>query len=100
MSTIITPEYARKHSRIDYNSAEDEIIEDYILSAEGVVLSDIDRTLEDCYEQFDERQWAMLKHAVLFLTDVGYEHRTPVSHGNMYIVPYTYEALIKPLMNL
>jgi len=95
---IVTLAEIKAHTRIDSN-AEDSLLELYAESAEETCLSMIDRTLDEVCELFDGIP-ASLKHAVLMLVDHSYAQRSPASPQQLYNVPYTIDALLKPLMNL
>ena len=95
---IVTLEDIRLHTRID-STAEDDILTLYADSAEATVLNLMERTIEDLYDEYGEIP-APIKHAVLMLVDHSYAQRSPASIQNLYSVPYTLDALIKPYMNL
>lgn len=79
--------------------AEHDILCMYGESAEDTVMNTLNRTVEDLVEVYGHVP-APVKHAALMLTDVSYQHRSPVSPQNMSIVPYTYDLLLKPYMKL
>ena len=98
MMNIVTLEEVKAHARID-ESAEDDILMLYAESAEETVLNLCNRTLEDLYDEY-EKIPAAIRHAVLMLIAHSYNQRQPATMQNLYTVPYTLEALIKPYMIL
>lgn len=95
---ILTIEEIKAHTRID-SDAEDEMLEIYGASAEETVLNLLGRTLDEVETEYGEVPVAV-KHAMLMLVDHSYQMRSPVTTANLYAVPYTLEALIKPYMRL
>ena len=99
---FLTMEYITAHSRFDdirEQTAEASLIELYAEAAEDTVLNYIDRTIEDLYEQYGKIP-APIIQAALLLVDNSYQHRSPSSMSNMYRVEYSFDALVKPYMNL
>lgn len=88
----------KEHLRIteDY---EDAILTTYGDSAEETVLNYLGYSYEDLLEKYGNVPTA-IKHATLMLVDVSYQQRSPISASNMYMVPYTFDILIKPYMQL
>lgn len=78
---------------------EDEVLEEYGESAEETVLNALGRTYEDIVEMYGDIP-APVRHASLMLCDLSYQHRSPISGQNMYLVPYTFDLLLKPYMKL
>lgn len=102
MMQIINLEYIKAHSRIDEireETFEQDLLELYGESAEATILNMLNRTLESIYEEYGDIP-APIKHACLFLVDHSYSQRSPVTMNNLYTVPYTLDALIKPYMIL
>jgi len=95
---IVTLAEIKAHTRIDSN-AEDTLLELYGNAAEETVLALLERTLDDIYDEYACIP-IRLKQAVLLLVDNSYANRSAVSPTQLYNVPYTLEALIKPLMSL
>jgi len=95
---IVTLAEIKAHTRIDSN-AEDTMLTLYGDSAEEVVLSILDRDLDDIVDEYGSIPKA-IKHAVLMLVDHSYAQRSPASVQQLYAVPYTIEACVKPYMNL
>lgn len=94
----LTLEYIKQHSRIDYD-CEDDILILYGDSAEKTVLNYCNRSIESIYEEYGEVP-APLYQAALMLVDLAYQYRSPISPANAYVIPYTFEVLIKPYMYL
>ena len=94
----LTLEYIKAHSRIDYN-AEDTLLELYGNAAEEMVLNTLSRTYDDVLEEYGEVP-APLYQAALMLVDLSYQQRAPISMQNLYVVPYTFDFLVKPYMRL
>lgn len=98
----LTIDYIKQHSRIDYD-CEDALLEVYGEAAEETVMNIIRRDYDEIVEKFgttDKPVPAALIHASLVLVDLSYTQRSPVSQQNMYIVPYTFDMLVKPYMKL
>ena len=98
MMQILTLEDIKKHTRID-DDLDDELLEIYGESAEELVLQLCNRTIESLYEQYG-RIPGNIRLACLMLTAHSFTHREPASIQNLYTVPYTLDALIKPYMIL
>lgn len=101
---ILTLEYIKQHSRIDYD-CEDELLGLYGDAAEVVLAQHLGRgkTVDDMVdsltEEFGEVPAAIMQ-AALMLVDVSYQYRSPISPSNIYVVPYTFDILVKPFMIL
>ena len=96
----LTLERIKQQCRIEQDfTDEDDVLEDYGESAEETVLNTLNRTYEDIVEVYGKIP-APIRHASLMLVDVSYQHRNPVSGQNMYLVPYTFDLLLKPYMRL
>lgn len=91
-------DYIKLHSRIDYND-EDGLLELYADSAEQTVLNYLNRTYEDVVETWGAVP-EPVRQATLMLVDLSYQQRSPVSQQNMSVVPYGFDALLKPYMRL
>lgn len=95
----MTVEYARTHSRIDYND-EDALLELYLNAAEEAVLNYIDRTYEEVIEIYGEIP-ANLYRAALLATDTSYQFRSLVAQGNLSPVPHgTFDSILRKYMKL
>ena len=95
----MTVEYARTHSRIDYND-EDALLELYLNAAEEAVLNHIGRTYEEMIEIYGEIP-ANLYKAALMATDTSYQYRSLVVQGNISSVPYgNFDSMLREYMKL
>ena len=101
---ILTLEYIKQHSRIDYD-CEDELLGLYGDAAEVVLAQHlgrgktVDEMVDSLTEEFGEVPAAIMQ-AALMLVDVSYQYRSPISASNIYVVPYTFDILVKPFMIL
>lgn len=87
------------HLEQDFHD-EDDMLELYGESAEEVVMEYTRRSYEEIMEKYKSVP-ANLKHASLLLVDLSYQNRSPVSAGNMSVIPYgNIDALIKPYCKL
>lgn len=88
----------KNHLRVteDY---EDDLLTVYGDSAEETVLNVLNTTYEELIEEYTTVP-TPIKHASLMLVDISYQMRAPVTPQNMYLVPYTFDLLIKPYMIL
>jgi DNA mismatch repair protein MutS len=83
-------------SRID---SDEQILELYGSSAEETLLTYIGRTYEDLVAEYTKVPDRII-HATLMLVDVSYQYRNPMSIHSMFIVPYTFDMLVKPFVKL
>lgn len=102
--TILTLEYIRAHSRIDTN-AEDSLLTLYGNAAEETIASYLNRgkTVNEMVSSLTEEYGAVpsaIMQAALMLVDVSYQYRAPVGPANAYVIPYTFDILVKPYMIL
>lgn len=88
----------KAHLRIteDY---EDELLTLYGNSIEETMLILMGRSYEEVIEEYGSVP-ANIKHASLFLMEVSYKHRAPITPENMYLVPYTFDLMVKPYVRL
>ena len=99
---LLTVEYIKEHSRIDFD-CEDALLELYGDSAEETVASvlnrgkTVDAMITSLEEEYGQVPSAII-HAALMLVDVAYQQRSPVSPGNLSVVPYTFDMIVKPYM--
>lgn len=97
---MVTLEEVKKQCRIDDDiTTEDDVLTLYGDSAEETVVCMLNRTIEDLFATYGDIP-SPVKHAVLMLAAHSYAHREPASVQNLYTVPYTLDALIKPYMIL
>lgn len=94
----LTLEFIKAHSRIDYD-CEDDLLELYGESAETTVLNHINRSYDDLVEAFGTVPKPIMQ-ATLMLVDVSYQYRSPVNATSVSVVPYTFDILLKPYMQL
>ena len=96
----LTLERIKQQCRIEQDfTEEDELLEMYGESAEEATLNALGRTYEDIVESYGKIPMPIV-HASLMLVDTSYQHRSPISGQNMYLVPYTFDLLLKPYMKL
>lgn len=98
----LTIDYIKQHSRIDFD-CEDALLQLYGEAAEETVLNVINRTYDDVVETFgtkDKKVPAALIQASLLLVDTSYTQRSPVSPQQLYVIPYSFDMLVKPYMKL
>ena len=87
----LTVSLIKSHSRIEYD-CEDELLELYGEAAEETILNICSRTYEELKAMgTDNKMPAPIIQASLMLVDHSL---------NMASVPYTFDTLIKPYMNL
>ena len=101
---ILTLNYIKQHSRIDYD-CEDELLELYGNAAENVLAQHLGRgkTVDDMVESLTDEYGevpAAVMQAGLMLVDVSYQYRSSVNNTSIYTVPYTFDLLVKPYMIL
>ena len=94
----LTINWIKQHSRIDFN-CEDDLLELYGNAAEQTVLNICNRSYENIMETYGEVP-APLFVAALQLVEVAYTHRSPDAIQQPYLVPYTFDAMVKPYMRL
>ena len=94
----LTIDWIKQHSRIDFN-CEDDLLELYGGAAEQTVLNICNRSYENIMETYGEVPTPLFV-AALQLVEVSYTQRAPISQQNMYQVPYTFDAMVKPYMRL
>lgn len=96
----LTLEKIKAQCRIEQDfHDEDDVLGMYGESAEETVLNALGRTYEDVVEVYGKIP-APVRHASLMLVDLSYQQRSPISGQNMYLVPYTFDLLLKPYMKL
>lgn len=95
---LTTLDYIRAHTRID-DDADLALLSLYADSAEEQALNYMGRTAADLITDYGTTPKSVV-HAICMLTEHAWVHRNPVSDRNMYEVPYTITALLKPYMIL
>lgn len=97
--TIITLDDIKRHTRID-TDAEDELLTLYGDAAERTVQNYLQRDWAEMETLYRGTWLQPVRTATLMLVAHFYERREPVSNANMYSVPYTFDAILKPYMRL
>lgn len=102
----LTLELMKAHLRIDDNY-EDEYLEVLGESAETTVLNYIGRSYEELMANYgvpggngEKKVPSPIVEASLMLCTNSYENRGVASIGALYMVPYGFDARIKPYMKL
>lgn len=96
--TFLTLETIKAHSRI-VGTLEDSVLTIYANAAEATVLNVCNTTYEALIQKY-ETVPAPLVQAALMLVDTAYTYRAPINPTNLYLVPYTFDMLVKPYMIL
>ena len=94
--------YIKQHSRICCDG-EDGVLELYGASAEKTVMNYLERDYDDIVGTFGTDEQPVpepIRQATLMLVDVSYMQRSPVTVQNLYLVGYSFDALLKPYMRL
>lgn len=94
----LTLDWIKKHSRIDFD-CEDDVLELYGEDAEETVLNLIGRSYDEMISIYGEMP-KPLYVAALMLVEVSYNHRSPVTQQQLYIVPDSFDMKVKPYMRL
>ena len=96
---FLTLDYIRQHSRID-GSCEAEILNLYGEAAEDTVLNYIGMTFDELKAAHGGTVPKPVVQAALLLVDTSYQYRSPITPGNVSLVPYTFDLLLKPYVKL
>ena len=94
----LTLDWIKKHSRIDFD-CEDDLLELYGEDAEETVLNLIGRSYDEMISIYGEMP-KPLYVAALMLVEVSYNHRSPVTQQQLYIVSDSFDMKVKPYMRL
>lgn len=94
----LSVEAIRKQCRIEH-CQEDDKLEAYGASAEQAILNLCDRTFEEFIEEYGMIP-APVRHASLLLAQHFYDHPGIAEQGNLSVIPYTFDLLVKPYMKL
>lgn len=103
---FITLSEIKEQCRIeDEFTLEDARLTSYGLSAESTLAQYMGRgkSVDSMVASFEEEYGEVpepVRNAALMLVNVWYKHRTPVEGVSLSQVPYTFELLIKPYMEL
>ena len=97
---ILTLELIKLKCRIEPSmTEEDKLLEHYGNAAEETVLNYCNRSLESIYEEYGSIPAAIVEGCLLLVAN-SYRHGEPSSITNLYQVPYTFDAIVKPYMIL
>lgn len=97
---ILTLELIKAQCRIEPEmTEEDALLKLYGNAAEETVLNYCNRSLESIYEEYGSIPAAITQGCLLLVAN-SYKNREPASMTNLYLVPYTFDALVKPYMIL
>ena len=96
---FLTLDYIQKHSRID-GSCEAEVLNLYGEAAEDTVLNYIGLTFDELKAKYNNTVPKPIVQAALMLVDTSYQYRSPITPGNISLVPYTFDLLLKPYVKL
>lgn len=103
---FITLAEIKQQCRIESDfTLEDDRLTSYGLSAESTLAQYMGRgkSVTAMIASFTEEYGEVpedIKNAALMLVNVWYKHRVPVENVSLSAVPYTFEYLIKPYMEL
>ena len=78
---------------------EDDWLEETGEAEEEAMLNLLGRSYENLIETYGKVPPTIVK-STLELVDISYQHRSPVSQQNMYLVPYTFDMRVKPYIKL
>ena len=98
---FLTFDQIKAQLRLDDEQATEEhdILMLYGETAEEMVLSTCNRTMEDIVEQYGNVPKALVQ-AGLMLVAQSYQHREPASPQNLYVVQDAFDMMVKPYMRL
>lgn len=101
---ILTLDLIKSHSRIEID-AEDSLLQLYGNAAEEVLANYLNRgdTVTELVESLTTQYGGIpsaIIQAALMLVDTSYQYRAPITPGNINVVPYTFDILVKPYMIL
>lgn len=91
-------DYIKAHSRIDFD-CEDAELELLACSAEDAILNLCGRSAQDFIAEYNEIPNALYL-AALQLTEHFYTNRGIVQPGNLSVIPYSFDILLKPYIKL
>jgi uncharacterized phage protein (predicted DNA packaging) len=89
----------KKHSRTDDFDEDDTLIEAYLKAAEEVVINEIGQSVEDLQEAYTDVPRS-IEIAIMQIAAHWYNTREAVATTQMYMVPATIKALLKPYTKL
>mgnify|MGYP003558710570 CR=1 FL=1 len=97
----LTFEQIKQQLRLDDEQAELEHtrLEGMAMAAEEAVLAIIRRSLIDVILTYNGIPQRLIQ-ITLLLVDEWYQHRSPVVQGQLSLVPYAFDFMLKPMMRL
>ena len=95
----VTIEDLKRQLRVDYEE-EDDLIAMYGEAAENVVVKATNRSLEELKAIGDGALPLPIRVAILKMAAEMFTNRGITTQGNVSVVPYGFEALIKPYVKL
>lgn len=101
---FLTLDEIKQQCRVDFDY-DDALLTSYGETAEQVIVQYLGRgkTVEDMMESLTDEYGGMpapVRQAALMLTAMWYQNQVPAKQGNMSIVPYTFDIMIKPYVIL
>lgn len=90
----------KKHVRADDFADDDEYLEHLLATAEVSVITATNRTEQELTDNNNGEFPAPLKHAIMMVAAHWYNQRESVSTAQMFEVPDTLQALVKPYRKL
>ena len=90
----------KKHVRADDFADDDEYLDHLLATAEVSVITATNRTEQELTDNNNGDFPAPLKHAIMMLAAHWYNQRESVSTAQMFEVPDTLQALVKPYRKL
>ena len=97
--------YIKSHSRLSYDDSENTLLELYGNAAESTMAQHLGRgktaaeMVANLTKEFGEVP-APIIQASLMIVEVSYQHRAPINPTSLYMVPYSFDILVKPFMVL
>ena len=101
----LTLNYIKSHSRLSYDDSENTLLELYGNAAESTMAQHLGRgktaaeMVANLTKEFGEVP-APIIQASLMIVEVSYQHRAPLNPTSLYMVPYSFDILVKPFMVL
>ena len=69
-------------------------------AAEDTVLNYIGLSYDELLQKYSGKVPKPIVQAALMLVDTSYQYRSPITPGNVSLVPYTFDLLLKPYVKL
>ena len=95
----VTVEELKKQLRVDYEE-EDDLLMTYGEAAEDVVVKATNRSVEELKEMGGGILPMPIRVAILKMAAEMFTNRGITTQGNVQVVPYGFEVLIKPYVKL